>query len=116
MERQCQQLQEGGAVILPTAAQAARFAARVAERGRGAEGAWSLHQLGDISSLPKGMAKAGDSLSVEHLFDLPLKVINLGLPAFAQALTDQEVPVLHVDWRPPAGGDAGMLEVLRKLR
>jgi FdrA protein len=52
----------------------------------------------------------------ENLLQPPLKVINLGLSWFAEALTRQEVPVLQVDWRPPAGGDQRLLEVLKKLQ
>ena len=35
----------------------------------------------------------------------PLRVINLGLEVFAQELQAAGVSVVHVDWRPPAGGD-----------
>ena len=34
---------------------------------------------------------------------------------FADALRDQGAPVVEVDWRPPAGGDAAMLDVLTRL-
>ena len=115
LEKQRQQLQEVGVKVMFSAAGAARFAAVVAGGGRGVERTWSLTQLGDIASLPQKAVVGKGSMSGRQLFDLPLKVINLGLPAFAQALTDQEVPVLHVDWRPPAGGDAKLLDVLRKL-
>lgn len=42
-------------------------------------------------------------------------VINLGLQEFAEALQDQGVAVIHVDWRPPAGGDEELAELLDKL-
>lgn len=35
-----------------------------------------------------------------------LQVINVGLESFAEDLRAEGVPVVHVDWRPPAGGDA----------
>ncbi len=44
------------------------------------------------------------------------QVINLGLEVFADTLVDHGVPVVQVDWRPPAGGDARLLELLEKLR
>ena len=44
-----------------------------------------------------------------------LKAINLGLPSFAEDLQEQGVEVIHVDWRPPAGGDEEMLRLLEKL-
>jgi hypothetical protein len=34
-----------------------------------------------------------------------VSVVNVGLPIFADALRAQGVPVQHVDWRIPAGGD-----------
>ena len=36
----------------------------------------------------------------------PVEAVNVGLSAFADALRDQGAPVVEVDWRPPAGGDA----------
>jgi FdrA protein len=33
------------------------------------------------------------------------RVVNVGLELFAETLTILEIPVVHVDWRPPAGGD-----------
>lgn len=45
----------------------------------------------------------------------PLNVLNVGAPHFAEALRAQDVPVLHLDWRPPAGGDAALLEALVRL-
>ncbi|PYM20110.1 MAG: fdrA domain protein [Candidatus Rokuibacteriota bacterium] len=34
----------------------------------------------------------------------PLRVVNVGLELFARELEAQGVEVVHVDWRPPAGG------------
>ena len=42
-------------------------------------------------------------------------VINIGLELFADTLKDQDVDVINVDWRPPAGGDKKMAELLKKL-
>ena len=44
-----------------------------------------------------------------------VEAVNLGLEQFADALRAQGAPVVQVDWRPPAGGDASMLEVLTRL-
>jgi FdrA protein len=35
-----------------------------------------------------------------------LRVVNLGLEIFAAELEAAGVAVVHVDWRPPAGGPA----------
>jgi FdrA protein len=44
------------------------------------------------------------------------RVINLGLELFATQLAAHGVPVVHVDWRPPAGGDARLASLLERLR
>ncbi len=44
-----------------------------------------------------------------------LKVVNIGVSTFADDLRSQDVEVVHVDWRPPAGGDVEMLRLLEKL-
>jgi hypothetical protein len=44
-----------------------------------------------------------------------LKVINIGISTFANDLRSQNVEVVHVDWKPPAGGDVEMLRLLEKL-
>jgi hypothetical protein len=41
--------------------------------------------------------------------------VNVGLEAFAQALRDQGAEAVDVDWRPPAGGDAGEVALLEAL-
>jgi hypothetical protein len=44
-----------------------------------------------------------------------VEVVNLGLPLFADAIGDQGRPVVHVDWRPPADGDAEVVAALSRL-
>lgn len=45
----------------------------------------------------------------------PLRVVNLGLELFAETLRAQEVEVVHVDWRPPGGGDPRVAALLAEL-
>ena len=45
-----------------------------------------------------------------------LKVINVGLELFALTFQQYDVPVVHMDWRPPAGGDPHLAELLRRLK
>jgi FdrA protein len=52
--------------------------------------------------------------SVE-LFNAPLNVINVGLEKFSEELAELDVPVTHVEWRPPAGGNKRLAELLSKL-
>src|SRR5512147_2576548 len=43
------------------------------------------------------------------------RVVNVGLEQFASDLARNGVPVVHVDWRPPAGGDARLIAALDAL-
>ncbi len=54
-------------------------------------------------------------MSLETLFGQPLRVINLGLELFALELHAAGVQIVHVDWRPPAGGDARLVALLARL-
>jgi FdrA protein len=53
-------------------------------------------------------------MSVERLLAQPLRVINLGLEVFAREVEAAGVPVVHVDWRPPAG-NADVAALLARL-
>jgi hypothetical protein len=59
--------------------------------------------------MPKKKAKP------QGLFDRELKVVNIGIPTFADDLSSQGVSVVKVDWKPPAGGDAEMMRILDEL-
>lgn len=52
---------------------------------------------------------------VPRILEEPLKVVNLGLSMFADNLRDEGIDVVHVDWRPPAGGDARLANILVAL-
>lgn len=53
---------------------------------------------------------------INELFNKELKVINIGLESFYNDLKKQKVPVVHVDWRPVAGGNKKMASLLSKLK
>lgn len=44
------------------------------------------------------------TFNLSSLFSQPLQGINLGLESMAQSILDQGIPVIQVDWRPPASG------------
>ena len=46
----------------------------------------------------------------------PLAALNVGLESFAESLRAQDAPVVHVDWRPPAGGNERLMAILEKMR
>jgi hypothetical protein len=52
---------------------------------------------------------------IRELFTQPLVVINLGLDGFARNLEIQGVEVIRVDWKPPAGGNQEMIDILDQL-
>lgn len=54
-------------------------------------------------------------MTVSNLFAGPLRVVNLGLELFAETLETDGVSVVHVDWRPPAGGDPRLAALLAAL-
>ena len=61
---------------------------------------------------------AGESESAADGSDLlsqELKVINVGLDIFRDALTDQSVKVVQVDWEVPAKGDEKIVSILKKM-
>ncbi|MGD9676004.1 MAG: hypothetical protein AB7V19_04895, partial [Candidatus Bipolaricaulia bacterium] len=55
-------------------------------------------------------------MTLADFFRSPLRVANLGLASFAEALRAAGCPVVEVDWRPPAGGDPDLARLLDGLR
>ena len=49
------------------------------------------------------------------ILDQKLKIINVGVRSFYESILAQEAEALHVDWKPPAGGDTEFLHILEKL-
>ncbi len=52
---------------------------------------------------------------LRHLMSNAPQVINIGIEGFALDLARLGVPVVHVDWRPPAYGDLRLAELLSRL-
>ena len=44
------------------------------------------------------------------------RVVNVGLELFAVNLAEHGAEVVHVQWIPPAGGNARLVSLLDKLR
>jgi len=53
--------------------------------------------------------------AVRELFDGELRVVNLGLASFAETLRATGTNVVEVDWRPPAGGDPDLADLVDAL-
>ncbi|MFB3818883.1 MAG: fdrA domain protein [Candidatus Methylomirabilales bacterium] len=54
-------------------------------------------------------------MACETLFNQPLQVVNIGLEGFADDLRLAGVEVVHLDWRPPSGGNAKLTALLASL-
>lgn len=52
---------------------------------------------------------------VMQLLTQPPVIINIGLEGFASELASQQVSVVQLDWRPPAGGDPELADLLSRL-
>ena len=106
---QLEALNQAGVTVLPSNAQATWVAAMIA--------------VGKEIPLPvrkpvSPPAPEGRRKTVKvplGLIGSPLRAVNLGIPTFADDLQAQGVEVLRVDWRPPAGGDPRMLDILERL-
>ncbi|HEX4805777.1 MAG TPA: acyl-CoA synthetase FdrA [Conexibacter sp.] len=91
--RQVERLAAAGATVLETNAEAALLAA-----------------------LAVAPAPAAAPAAAPALLGRPMRtVVNVGSSWFADALAAQDVDVVHVDWRPPAQGDAGLRDLLKAL-
>lgn len=56
-----------------------------------------------------------DKDKIQQLFQSELVVVNVGPRLFGEALKQQHVEVVQVDWRPIAGGDKEMQDILAML-
>ena len=45
-----------------------------------------------------------------------MQAINVGLESFSENLKDQEAPHVQVDWKPPAGGNERLMNILEKMK
>ncbi len=54
-------------------------------------------------------------MTIDELLHADIRVINIGVEIFAQHLEDQDIPVVRVDWVPPARGNASIAMLLSKL-
>lgn len=46
----------------------------------------------------------------------PLAAINVGIESFYESLTAQGAQAIHVEWRPPAGGNEKLAALLKKMK
>lgn len=46
----------------------------------------------------------------------PLAAINVGVESFTASLFAQDAPVVHVNWKPPAGGNEKLMGILERMK
>lgn len=52
---------------------------------------------------------------IDEFFKSELVVVNVGPKVFGEAVRKQGAQVIQVDWKPLAGGDKEMIEILEAL-
>ena len=117
-DRQCRVLRENGIILAESNAQAIRLATAVVGVHTEAVSAGPVAEGIKLKPPTPGPENKMPEVPV-HLPALLAsgpRVINLGLELFAAQLTACGVPVIHADWRPPAGGDTRLASLLERLR
>jgi FdrA protein len=70
-----------------------------------------------VGELLRSLNDPGGLLPVElDALHQPLAAINVGLESFTDSLTAQGAPVIHVNWRPPAGGNEKLMSILERMK
>jgi FdrA protein len=116
--QQRQMLQEHGFLLAESNAQAVRLAIAAVGGQIGelwapaaAPASWAMTGSADNAATPPAVPA-----HLPALFATGPRVINVGLEWFAEQYAARGVPVVHVDWRPPAGGDVHLTRLLARLR
>jgi len=60
--------------------------------------------------------KKKPSARCQPFFGEELAVVNIGVKTFYEDIRKQNIKVVHVDWKPPAGGDLKITALLDKLK
>jgi FdrA protein len=94
VESQIEMLREAGVTVFRTATEAVEYISLQESADRKREG------------VPVNLAQLKQ----------PLAAINVGLESFYESLTSQGAQAVHVEWRPPAGGNEKLAALLQKMR
>ena len=132
VEAQIRRLEDAGAAVFRDVGEAVGYSlSRLGLAGASAESSETtaampgatIHQAAETPGVaPEDLEAPGVALvdlkaRGVALVDLEASgVINVGLESFRDALALQGADVVQVDWRPPAGGDRRLIEILEKLR
>jgi FdrA protein len=91
---QSNRLREAGAVIFPNVDAAVDFIVR---------------------QMRRALVNGAVPISLDALRQ-PLAAINVGLESFHESLISQGAQAIHVDWRPPAGGNEKLAALLARMK
>jgi FdrA protein len=61
------------------------------------------------------LSEEGPAVALESIA-APVAAVNVGVEIFFESLVAQGAKAVHVDWRPPAGGDDKLMAILEKMR
>lgn len=100
LNAQIRQLKAAGAWVETSNAAMVRYAGRILR---------ALNQPAAAPALP------GQPVDLAGL-QKPVACINVGLESFYENLVAQNVPVVHVNWRPPAGGNERLMGILERMK
>ncbi len=95
LDSQVERLQSAGAVVFRSATEAIDYVAR------------------RLSPRP---AAPTPPVALERFTQTPLAAINVGLESFYASLVGQGAAAVHVDWRPPAGGNEKLASILARMK
>ncbi len=95
MAQQIEQLQAAGARVETNNEIATRYVGGI------------LQTLGSVNALPP--------VDIENIKQ-PFAAINVGLETFTTSLMTQNNSVIHVNWKPPAGGNEKLMGILARMK
>lgn len=95
LDSQVERLAQAGAMVCRTTAEAVEIVSR---------------RLGQRPAPPQ------PPVALDRLAPEPFAAINLGLESFYASLVSQGASAVHVDWRPPAGGNERLMALLARLK
>ena len=100
LSTQIEQLQKAGAWVNTSNEEVVRYAGSI------------LQALNSAAPVEKPKATPVDLAGLKK----PLEAINIGLESFYENLKVQGVPVVHLDWRPIAGGNEKLIAILERMK
>ncbi len=105
LEKQIERLEKVGANVFARHDEAVRAAADAL-----------TDASGEVSLEKRETARAAQPAEDEVAAHAPFTAINVGLESFSDSLRAQGAEVVQLDWRPPAGGDEKLANLLARLR